>query len=176
MKNEYFKHNEIYLRPIEPEDLDALFRWENDTRLWDIGSTVSPYSSYTLKRYIEEAHADIYTTRQLRMIVVENETNQPVGTIDLYEFDPLNHRAGIGVLIDENYRNKGYGAQAIDAIESYAFNHLSVHQLYAHIPETNEASLALFQGALYEQTGVLKEWIHINRKYVDVVVMQKFHR
>lgn len=173
---DFFVHNDIYLRPIEPEDLDVLYKWENDTRLWNIGATVSPFSRFTLKKYIVDAHDDIYNTRQLRMMIVEKATDIVVGTIDLYDFDTLNNRAGIGVLIDEDHRNKGYASQAVDGIESYAFNHLGVHQIYVHIPETNKPSLELFSGNGYKETARLKEWLFVNRNYVDVVVMQKIYQ
>ena len=38
----------IRLRAIEPEDLDLLYQIENDSSLWDVGTTNVPYSRYTL--------------------------------------------------------------------------------------------------------------------------------
>lgn len=172
---DFFIQNDIFLRPLEPEDLDVLYRWENDTRLWNVGATISPFSRFVLKKYLVDAVDDIYQIKQLRMMIVEKESNQPVGTLDLYEFDALNSRAGIGVLIDETFRKKGYAAQAVKAIEMYAFNHLNLHQIYAYVPETNKASMALFTKANFQRTAVLKAWLLINRKYVDVVVMQKIN-
>lgn len=172
---DFFIQKDIFLRPLEPEDLDILYRWENDTRLWSVGATVSPFSRFILKKYLVDTADDIYQTKQLRMMIVKKSNNQPVGTLDLYEFDALNARAGVGVLIDEKYRNKGYAAQSVDAIEKYAFNHLNLHQLYAYVPETNRASFALFSKSNFTQTAVLKEWLLINRKYVDVLVMQKIN-
>lgn len=172
---DFFIQNDIFLRPLEPEDLDVLYRWENDTRLWNVGATVSPFSRFILKKYLVDAADDIYHIKQLRMMIVEKESNLPVGTVDLYEFDALNSRAGIGVLIDESFRKKGYAAQAVSAIESYAFNHLNLHQVYVYVPETNKASIALFSKANFQPAAVLKAWLLINRKYVDVVVMQKIN-
>ena len=40
----YLTGKQIELRAVEPEDLDALYRWENDSSLWIYGSTVSPLS------------------------------------------------------------------------------------------------------------------------------------
>ena len=175
MQSDLFIHNDIYLRPLEPEDLDVLYKWENDTRLWNIGSTISPFSRFTLKKYIVDSHDDIFNTKQLRMMIVEKKSDDPVGTIDLYEFDSFSNRAGIGVLIDESYRGNGYASQAVDCMESYAFGHLNIFQLYVYVPETNTASLALFSGSGYQRTAVLKKWLRIKQDYVDVVVKQKFN-
>lgn len=173
--SDFFTHADVYLRPLEPEDLDVLYRWENDTRLWNIGATVSPFSRFTLKKYLVDATDDIYITKQLRMMIVEKGSDLPVGTLDLYEFDVFNSRAGIGVLVDEEFRGRGYATQAVECIENYAFGHLNLRQLYVHIPETNGASLKLFSDAGYMQTAKLKEWLSVNRGYADVVVMQKFN-
>lgn len=62
----------VTLRAMEPEDLDALYRIENDRQLWNIGSTNVPYSRYALHNYIADAKNDIYIDGQIRMMI-ENE-------------------------------------------------------------------------------------------------------
>ncbi len=95
----------ITLRAPEPDDLELLYAWENDTRLWTVGRANAPYSRSQLAEYISNYDADIYSQRQLRMIIVENATSQPIGAIDLYDFDPLNLRAGVGILVDSSHGN-----------------------------------------------------------------------
>ena len=50
---------EIRLRALEPEDLDLLYKIENDMKLWNVGATNVPYSRYTLHDYIATASNDI---------------------------------------------------------------------------------------------------------------------
>ena len=52
----------ILIRALEPEDLEYLYKWENDMDLWDVSDTLTPFSHFTLKKYIENAHVDIYIT------------------------------------------------------------------------------------------------------------------
>ncbi|HHT28908.1 MULTISPECIES: GNAT family N-acetyltransferase [Petrimonas] len=172
----YFVRDALLLRPLEPEDLDQLYRWENDTRLWENGSTVTPFSKFALRQYLQDARQDIYQVRQLRMMIVDKGSNRAAGTIDLYDFDPLNGRAGIGILVDEDFRRRGYGLQALSCMEDYAFNHLKLHQLYAFVPAGNKASRALFEKAKYEKSAVLKDWVTVSREFVDVIVMQKIKK
>ena len=42
----WLENDTIRLRALEPEDLDLLYAWENDTSLWEFGSTLVPYSRY----------------------------------------------------------------------------------------------------------------------------------
>lgn len=168
-------HNEnIYLRAVEPEDIDHLYKWENDTKLWIHGNTLSPYSKYTLRQYIEEAQQyDIFQSNQLRLVICKQKDNEVVGAIDIYDVDAHSRRAGIGILVDESYRKQGYAIQALTLLQQYSFEFLGLHQLYAHISTQNKMSLDLFEKAGYRQVGVLKDWIHTLDGYDDVVLLQK---
>ncbi len=167
-----FDNKDIRLRALEPEDLDALYRWENDSRLWQYGAAINPYSRFSLKQYIENANADINQTKQLRMIIVEKKSEKLVGTIDLYDFDFIHKRAGVGILIDEEFRGKGYALQALNCIREYVLGHLGMKQIYAFVPKTNIPSLHLFEKAGYEKTAVLKKWLSLKLQFTDVVVFQ----
>lgn len=158
----------LRLRAPEPEDLEMLYRWENDTSLWELGSTLSPFSRYVLKQYISESKNDIYEHKQLRLIIELKETRAAVGTIDLYDFDPHHRRAGIGILIDAAHQRKGYAKNALKLIFDYAFSFLNLHQLYATIPVTNTPSLCLFEQCGFETMGILKDWLFTTHGFTDV--------
>ena len=167
------KNTHISLRAVEPEDLDQLYGWENSTALWDHGNTLAPYSKLVLRQYINDAlEMDIFQSRQLRLMIDLNEDNITIGTIDLYEIDAHNRRAGIGILIDETYRKKGYASQALSLMADYAFNFLYLHQLYAYISVSNIKSIGLFYKAGYKEVGILKEWIQRGDKFEDVQLSQ----
>src|SRR6187551_2114251 len=111
----------IFLRAIEPSDIDALYEWENDAENWKVSSTQAPYSRFVLEQYIASAHQDIYSVKQLRLIICD-ANNKPVGCIDLFDFEPNHLRAGIGVLIaDKTERRKGYASEALELLIEYCF-------------------------------------------------------
>ncbi len=166
------ENDTIKLRALEPEDLEALYRWENESDLWIYGTTLSPYSKFAIREYISEARRDIFQTRQLRLMVVLKENGETVGTIDLFDFDPMNLRAGIGILLDENYRHKGLGIKVLHLIEEYSFRFLMLKQLYAYIPENNTPSLKLFTRCGYQEIGKLQSWIKTNNGFEDVSLVQ----
>ncbi len=162
----------IHLRSLEPEDLDLLYKWENDSMLWSLGSTVSPYSYYILKEYIASSDKNIYEQRQLRLMISLKEYDETVGMIDLYDFDPHNRRAGIGILIDAEYQRLGYGKSAVRLIIDYAFHFLKLHQLYVHVPVENTASIKLFLACGFTESGILKDWNSVAEGFRAVSVMQ----
>ena len=163
----------IQLRAIEPEDLDFLYRIENDVKLWNVGITNVPYSRYALHDYVANASGDIYTDHQVRLII-ENEQNEVVGIADVVNFDPGNRRAEIGLVIEQAFRGQGYGYSAMQALARYALNVLHLHQLYAVIEASNETCLQLFRHLGYQESSCLKDWLFDGREYHDAIVMQTF--
>ena len=165
--------DEVTLRAMEPEDLDLLYKIENDQQLWNVGNTSVPYSRYLLHDYIANSSADIYTDRQVRLIV-ENGVGETVGVADVTAFDAKNCRAEVGIVIAQQHRNHGFANQALMKIANYALNVLHLHQLYAIIDEDNKVSLQLFKKAGFKETSRLKDWLYDGKKYHDAVLMQIF--
>lgn len=165
--------NKVILRAIEPEDLDLLYRIENDVNLWNVGITNVPYSRYALYDYIANASGDIYTDHQVRLII-ENAENQVVGIADIVNFDASNRRAEIGLVIEQPFRGQGYGFSAMQALAKYALEVLHLHQLYAVIDVRNETCLKLFRQLGYHESSSLKDWLFDGHEYRDAIVMQTF--
>lgn len=163
----------IYLRALEPQDLQFLYSLENNTDVWEISGTTTPYSKHVLKLYLENAHRDIYDVKQLRLCIC-NMQDKVIGLIDLYDFDPKNHRAGMGIVILETgNRNKGVGTEAISLLSDYAFSTLNLRQLFANILEDNEPSIHLFEKLGFKKVGVKKDWIFSNGHYKNELLYQK---
>ena len=54
---------------MEPEDLDLLYKIENDESLWSVSTTNVPYSRYVLHDYIANSKNDIFADNQVRLII-----------------------------------------------------------------------------------------------------------
>jgi diamine N-acetyltransferase len=167
------KYKNIKLRALEPEDLELLYEWENNDIYWVISNTVSPFSRYTLKRYIENSHKNIYETGQMRLMIDHGEDKITIGTIDIFDFDPFHKRAGIGILIaNESYRRKGYASMSLTCLIKYCFKTLQLHQLYCNILANNFESIDLFKKQGFVLIGIKKDWIHTSSGYQDEYMFQ----
>ncbi len=161
------EHGNIRFRPLEPEDLELIYQWENDPEIWQVSNTLVPFSRYILKQYIEESHKDIFETKQLRLII-EDITQNAVGAIDLFDFDPYHQRAGIGILIyNKKDRGKGLASDALRLLASYARDVIGLHQLYANITVDNQTSIRLFKKVGFLLVGTKKDWIKTSDGRLD---------
>lgn len=173
MSLDKLSYGKIKLRPLEPEDLEFLYQWENDPTIWQVSNTLVPFSRYILKQYLEESHRDIFETKQLRLII-EDSDGQAVGAIDLFDFDPYHQRAGIGILIyNKDDRGKGLASDALTLISKYAVEILGLHQLYANITTDNKSSIHLFEKVGFQLSGTKKDWIRTSKRWLDEELYQK---
>ena len=165
-------NKKIHFRALEPKDIDFLFAVENDESYWEVSSTQVPFSRFILEQYIANAHQDIHEVKQLRLIIVENETKKNIGFIDLFDFNPQHKRAGVGILVIESEQHKGYASEALQLLINYSFKQLNLHQLFANITSDNAKSLALFRKYNFKEVGTKKEWIFSNGIFKDEILLQ----
>lgn len=173
MKTLEGKH--INLRPLEPEDLQFLYDSENDETNWKVSGTLVPYSKFILKNYIKNSHQDIYEAKQVRLVIENKKTNALVGMIDLFDFEPMHKRAGIGILILNEHQNNGYASEALRLVISYAFHYLYLHQLFANITTDNKNSIRLFEKHKFQLTGIKKDWIYHDQNFYNEATFQLIH-
>lgn len=138
-----------------------LYQWENDPEIWRVSNTLTPFSRYVLKEYLAHADKDIFTQKQLRLIIESlKPPGKAMGAVDLFDFDPYHKRAGVGILIHKKEdREQGIASEALRLMQEYAFGHLNLHQLYCNIAEDNQGSIRLFEKAGFRKIAEKKDWI-----------------
>lgn len=162
----------IRLRALEPEDVDTVFRWENDNNLWHLGNTQAPFNRDTIAGYIATYDGDIFRAGQLRLMITSLADGRALGAIDLYEFDALNRRAGVGILIDDSERGHGYGLRALRLLCRHCYDRLGMKQLWAICQSENAAAMRLFSSVAFEQCGHLRSWVRRGEQWYDAVMFQ----
>ena len=165
----------VSLRALEPSDLDLIYSWENNPDIWETSHTLAPFSKFVLTQYLKTQHLDIYTSKQLRLVVMD-KSSSAIGLIDLFDFEPTHKRAGVGILIDVNSRGKGCAYEALKLLENYCFNHLHFKQIYANIGIDNTISIKLFESLGYQKVGIKKDWIKTRSGFVDEMLYQKIKK
>ena len=166
--------DELTLRAPEPEDINFILRLENDAEMMNVANATGMYSRYQIQQYIENNQNDLYADRQLRFMIV-HPVDECIGAIDLFSFEPRHSRIEVGIAVMAGYRRKGVARWALAQVEQYCFRRLNLHQIYAYVAATNEASIRLFEQCGYRQAGVLQDWIAKGRQYHDVFVYQKLN-
>lgn len=167
------ENDTIILRAPEIEDLPVIYRWENDSSVQTVSRCSVPVSAFAIEQYILSAvQQDPLVAGQLRLMAVTKADGKVIGHLDLFNISAINRRAGIGILIDEAHRGKGYAFSILSMIIKWCGSSLGLHQLWCTINTKNEESIRLFQKAGFRQTGIRESWTRREGEWQDEAFMQ----
>jgi diamine N-acetyltransferase len=167
----FIKNDTITLRCAEPEDAELIYRWENDRDIWRVSGTHVPFTRFQIEQFLL-GNNDLFSNKQLRLMIDLNETGESIGCIDIFDYDSINLRAGIGILIDNAFRQQGFAKAALASCVEYLFHDLLLHQVYCSIDETNTESQKLFLGQGFTLCGRRKDWIRTKPRFLDIFEYQ----
>ena len=100
----------VTLRRPKLLDLDQLLLWENNLDNSLFSENPIFYTTEQIEEFLN-SDQDIFLDRQIRFMI--DSSGSPVGCVDLFEYDMVNSRAGVGIFIDEKFRNMGIATEAL---------------------------------------------------------------
>lgn len=163
----------VRLRALEPTDVDTLMAWENDTQSWDSSTTIAPFSRAVLWQYLQQDVADIYRQGELRLVIEDIATSQPVGMAELFNFSALHNRAEFGTYVAPEHRGGSIASRALRLVIEYARDYLNMSQLYCIVEAGNARSEHMLSRAGFVPTGLLKSWFRRECGSHDAQVWQR---
>lgn len=161
-----YRGDKIYFRTLTSDDVSVMMAWENNPDNWKISSTTKAYSRAQIEEFVG-LNQDIFIHSQLRLIICLTETNEIIGNMDLFDFEPEHKRVGVGILIDEKYRNKGLANESIQLIEEYCKIILDVKNIFCNILTDNTKSIKLFEKNNFKRICVKPNWHQYAGEWFD---------
>jgi RimJ/RimL family protein N-acetyltransferase len=173
----------VFLRPVEPEDVELIHGWHQDIALRRLGGD-PPRSLTALRRRFDEGRTD-EGQGFFRFMICLLEDGRPIGRIDLFEIDRINGSAALGIEIGEREMwGKGFGTDAVNAVLDFGFgeqrlervwlstagNNIRAQRSYVKSGFVEEARL---RNAYVERGGMIDEirmsilrdeWLALTRK------------
>lgn len=163
----------IFLRAVEPSDVDAIYLFENSPETVPTALNSAPVSRHQVWEYVQGYDSDIFSCGELRLMIASVETEESVGCIDIADFNAVDRRGFVGIYIAERFRGRGYAGEALSLLTEYAADTLGLHQLLALIASDNKTSLSLFRSHGFKTCGCLRSWQRRGRSYCDVIICQR---
>ena len=171
----YFKKligDRIYLSPknVSDETIEKFTEWLNDFQVTDyIGQTTNMITLQSEKEWMENAVKND-KVRTFDIVCLEN--NKLIGTIGLNGFNWIARRASLGIFIgDREYRNNGYGPEAINLLLEYGFKYLNLHSIGLSLVAINERAHKCYLKCGFKDTGRSRDKLFINGNYYDMLDM-----
>ena len=128
------------------------------------------HSKKLIKNYLR--YWDTYL--QYNFVILMKDTNtdkKRVGSISLWNINWLHKRAEIGIWININYWNQGFGTRAINLIKNVGFFHLKLKRIEAHVAIVNERSIMIFKTCGFKEEGTLRQYLNFKGTFYDAIVL-----
>ena len=172
---QYFKKivgDRIYLSPrgVSDEEIEKFTEWMNDFQVTDfIGRSSQVVTSMAEKEWLENSSKN---TDSRNFNIIDLNNNKLIGTIGLDKFNWIERSAVLGIFIgDKEFRDNGYGTEAIKLLLEYGFKYLNLHSIRLDLISVNERAHKCYLKCGFVDTGCSREEIFLNGKYYDKLHM-----
>ena len=162
----------IYLSPrgASDEEIEKFTDWMNDFQTTDfIGRSGQVVTFIGEKEWLENSTKNV---QNRSFSIIELNHNKLIGTISLENFHWIDRSAVLGIFIgDKDFRNNGYGTEAIKLLLEYGFKYLNLHSIRLDLLSINERAHKCYLKCGFKDTGCSREAIYVNGKYYDKLHM-----
>jgi len=152
----------LVLRPVQPSDVDALYRRRADPTVSDWQDWPMPYSRERAQATVERSMAnDQPPDNGGWMLTITDRADSTIyGDISMFLEDD-GRTSGVGYSITPLYWGRGYASEALAAVVDWLFDVKGVSRSYAQLHPDNHRSARVLESCGYVYEGVLKNacWI-----------------
>ena len=167
----YFKKlvgDRIYLSPRCTEDYEIFTEWLNDFQVADYVHR----SGMITSKEAEKEFLENNNNPEATFSIIDLETDKLVGSVSIERIDHLNRVGTLGIFIgDKDYRDKGYGTEAIKLILEYGFKYLNLKNIKLDVMEFNQRAIRCYEKCGFKMAGRRRKCTFINGNYYDVLSM-----
>lgn len=160
----------ILVRPVENEDIPTIFQWSSDYELKELFDFRLEFLSRDeLYSEVERYKADEKT---IDLCIADKGDKKIVGRCVLTEVDFINKKANCFLYIgDPEFRDKGYGTEALYIIMDYIFNKLNLNRLESYVFDFNKKAIKCYKKCGLKVEGIIREGVYRRGKYHDIYIM-----
>jgi UDP-2,4-diacetamido-2,4,6-trideoxy-beta-L-altropyranose hydrolase len=154
--------SEINLRPVIQEDCERIWNWANDPSVRAISFS---------KSFIDwDEHVHWFKNRKNlpSFYLALSPDNIPLGQVRV---EQINNEAVISMMIDKDFRNRGYGVKLIINACAKVFQSSEIKEIHAYIETDNKLSFKTFIKAGFKETVNR----NIKKKAVTHLILSKKH-
>ena len=170
-----FLGNQVRLVPPNPETDAGLFaRWMRDSEFVRLMDTDPPrlMSIEKHKEWLEKELLDEQRSDELFFMIQTLKGEKTIGLIGLDGIRWVHGEAWIGIGLGEReHWGKGYGTDAMQVIQRYAFDELNLHRLSLTVFAYNQRAIRSYEKAGFKVEGRAREFLNREGLRHDMIFM-----
>ena len=159
----------IVLRPLEIKDVDALYRFRNDS---EVTARLVGYSAGMSKPNLEQwVHDHKNNADEAFWAIADSKSDDCIGHVALYNIDHRARSAEFGIALDKSAWGHGIGTVSTTAVIRFGFEQLNLHRIYLTVLASNNAAIRLYEQLQFRVEGVMRDHHFSMGQYTDVILM-----
>ena len=156
---------------IQPsdDDIKLLYSWKIEEKNHESFSCRPVNPVGTFEDYYNKTIKRLDDINQIFMVFVNRKTNEVLGEIKGFDYNPRNHSIEFGYYLPTQNRKKGYGETMIRLFVDKTFDDVryDLNKLYATTSGNNEASKGVLEKIGFKIDGKNREHYWINGRRYD---------
>ncbi|MCP4603447.1 MAG: GNAT family N-acetyltransferase [Proteobacteria bacterium] len=160
--------DKIYIRPTTAEDLANTFHWLLLSDPWSRTCRPIPYK--TAAEAAEGYRKRESSPYEQSFMVIRKKDSVPVGRVSFFDFNTQNRSTELGLIIDPDEQEKGYGLAALRLLCRHLFITRGLNKVHAQTGAFNTAAQALMKKAGFKLDGTLRHHYFYKGEYHDGLV------
>ena len=165
----------IILRPIIKSDAPLFYKWRNEISYIELTQSIRfPKHEKLEEEWVDRSIKDT-SNKNVVFVMVEKESNQPIGFIQLSAINWISRNCMFGIAITEpTFHGKGYAKEAMNLLFDYAFTKLNLLKISLEVIANNLNAIKLYENYGFELEGNLKQHYFWNDTFQDVLIYSLF--
>ncbi len=160
----------IKLRPMEPSEADALWRWNHDPDVMRWMNDGYPQSLAQVRQRLTDRPANDYGELLLGIEVLADE--RLIGLVRLRDAEPELGCAELDLYLGEKeYWGQGYATDATRTICRYGFEKMRLHKISLTVVTENEAAHRVYLKVGFVEEGRLRQIFRRDGHWYDMFTM-----
>ncbi|MGW7261434.1 GNAT family N-acetyltransferase [Streptomyces sp. NPDC054834] len=160
----------VRLRPLEPSDAEAMWRWHNDPDVMRWMSDGYPSSLAQVRKRMEERPPNGYG--QVLFGVEVPADGKLIGMVRLRDAEPETGCAELDLYLGEkDYWGRGYATDTMRTICRYGFQKMRLHKIRLTVVTENHAAHRVYQKVGFVDEGRLRQEFRRDGQWYDMFTM-----
>ena len=170
-----FKFGRLTFQGLDKEKLPLYVEWMRDPEVTrNLGVPMVPFSLTDEENWLENENKRPIDERTMGINIQDADSSglKLIGNGGFHAIDHREQSAEIGLFIaDKSEWNKGYGAEAVQALIWHGFYHLNLHRIWLRVHAPNKGGIRAYEKAGMQHEGTLREAHYQEGRFVDVFIM-----
>ena len=165
-----FTGERVNLRPFRIEDLELAVKFQSDEDVADnyfMAMNLGPTSDM-----MEKWFQEIVNAKDEFSFAIENKKGLYLGDCHTMGLNWKNRTTYIAIYIGHpDYRNKGYGTEALKLFLNFLFNELDLRKVKLNVFSFNKRAIRCYEKCGFKLDGLNRKELYRNGKYHDNYAM-----